>query len=202
MAMTFPRQTARRHSILPLRFVPTVAALGACLTGCFSMTPARSTPRIQRGIINSVTRIVGGMGSFRLATFDDDLGWGRGRSVHIGAGSWLGGGLRFMDFDLDRPSGDRYHVETVMGYFGAAVVRGHPYGWGGYYGVGLGSADIKGSGARGDDFAFSLSAGLVGYANTRDFAVGLVTEVGLFLAEPGGVNLDGVTFTSGIYISY
>jgi hypothetical protein len=107
-----------------------------------------------------------------------------------------------MDFDLNRPAGGQYHVETTLGYFGAGFIGGHPYGGGGYFGVGLGSAEIDGPGAGGDDFAFALAAGLVGYANTRDFAVGFATEVGLFLADPAGVDLDGVTLAAGLYVSY
>jgi len=108
-----------------------------------------------------------------------------------------------MDFDLGNPSGGDYRVETALGYFGASLIEGRPYGGGGgYYGIDLGSAEIEAPGMNEDDFALMIAGGVVGYANTPHFAVGVAAEVGFFFAEPGGVNLDGVTFTTGIYVSY
>ena len=198
----WPSRGRHRTGIVSL-----AAALLASLCGCMGVQRVRPLPRIERGGANlshgdSVLRIAGGLGSFRLGTFDDDLSWGRGRAVQVGLGQLFGGGLRFMDFELSRPSGGEYHVETVLGYFGGGIIGGHPYGGGCYFGIGLGSADVEGPGASGDDFAFALAIGAAGYANTRDFAVGIVTEVGLFLAEPAGVDLDGVTFVAGVYVSY
>jgi hypothetical protein len=190
------------------RDVGTWLVVASCVSvcGCMGSQPSRPVPRIKRGgVFGSgppVVRIVSGLGSFRLGTSDDDLGWGRGRAVHVGAGYLYGGGLRFMDFDLGRPSGGDYHVETVLGYFGAGVTSGHPYGGGAYCGIGLGSAEIEAPGMNEDDFALALAGGLVGYANTPHFAVGVVGEIGVLFAEPAGVDLDGVTFTVGIYASY
>jgi hypothetical protein len=150
-------------------------------------------------------RIVGAVGGGVVAPFGDDLEGVAARGVHVGAGTGLGGGMRFLDFEVRKPTGERYRADSVLAYFGFGASVGERRGGGGlYYGVGLGGTDVTGPGVDDGTFTVALAVGANGYFNARDVAVGLAGEIGFLFAEieSADLPLHGWTFLAGVYVSY